>query len=73
MSALMAAAQRLPNTHLPDRSRHLGLLTAALDADPGHRPTLTTVHRELSAWLAGGGHAEDGPVTKITTVVRPSR
>lgn len=69
MSALMAAAQRLPNTHLPDRSRHLGLLTAALDADPGRRPTLSTVHRELTAWLAGGGHAEEGPVTRITSAV----
>jgi predicted Ser/Thr protein kinase len=69
MSALMAAAQRLPNTHLPDRSRHLGLLTAALDADPGRRPTLTTVHRELTAWLAGGGYAEDGPVTRVTSTV----
>jgi predicted Ser/Thr protein kinase len=69
MSALMAAAQRLPNTHLPDRSRHLGLLRMALDADPARRPTLTSVHRELSAWLAGTGHAEDGPVTKITSTV----
>lgn len=77
MSALMAAAQRLPNTHLPDRSRHLGLLAAALDADPGRRPTLNTVHRELSAWLAGGGYPEDGPVTKVTSTVgegtRPMR
>jgi eukaryotic-like serine/threonine-protein kinase len=73
MSALMAAAQRLPNTHLPDRSRHLGLLRAALDADPSRRPTLTTVHRELGGWLAGAGHAEDGPVTKITTGTRLSQ
>jgi predicted Ser/Thr protein kinase len=65
MSALMAAAQRLPNTHLPDRSRHLPLLTMALDADPARRPTLATVHRELTAWLAGAGHSEDGPVTRI--------
>jgi predicted Ser/Thr protein kinase len=68
MSALMAAAQRLPNTHLPDRSRHLGLLRQALDADPGRRPTLASVHRELTAWLTGGGHTEDGPVTKVTPV-----
>jgi predicted Ser/Thr protein kinase len=63
MSALMAAAQRLPNTHLPDRSVHRGLLLAALDSDPSRRPTLTTVQRQLSSWLAGGGHREDGPVT----------
>jgi predicted Ser/Thr protein kinase len=69
MSALMAAAQRLPNTHLPDRSRHLNLLKMALDADPARRPTLATVHRELTAWLAGSGHAEDGPVTMVTTSV----
>lgn len=74
MSALMAAAQRLPNTHLPERSRHLGLLRAALDADPSRRPTLTTVHRELSAWLARGGHAEDGPVTTVSAPSeRPTR
>jgi len=65
MSALMAAAQRLPNTHLPDRSVHRGLLLAALDSDPSRRPTLTTVQRQLSSWLAGGGHREDGPVTMI--------
>lgn len=70
MSALMAAAQRLPNTHLPDRSRHLPLLRTALDADPAKRPTLHTVHHELTAWLAGSGHSEDGPVTKVTQVRR---
>ncbi|HEY0807525.1 MAG TPA: protein kinase, partial [Pseudonocardiaceae bacterium] len=73
MSALMAAAQRLPNTHLPDRSRHLNLLRAALDADPGRRPTLTTVHRELTGWLAGGGHSEQGPVTVVTAGVSGRR
>jgi serine/threonine protein kinase len=73
MSALMAAAQRLPNTHLPERSRHLNLLRMALDADPGRRPTLLTVHRELTSWLAGGGHSEQGPVTVVTTGVRPGR
>lgn len=67
MSALMAAAQRLPTTHLPERSRHLPLLRAALDADPSRRPTLTTVHRELSAWLATTGLTEQGPVTVDAT------
>ncbi|HEX4224258.1 MAG TPA: serine/threonine-protein kinase [Pseudonocardiaceae bacterium] len=65
MSALMAAAQRLPNTHLPDRSVHRGLLLAALDADPARRPTLTTVQRQLGDWLSGAGHRQDGPVTVI--------
>ncbi|HJP74956.1 MAG TPA: serine/threonine-protein kinase [Pseudonocardiaceae bacterium] len=65
MSALMAAAQRLPNTHLPDRSVHRSLLLAALDSDPARRPTLATVQRQLGDWLAGAGHREDGPVTVI--------
>jgi predicted Ser/Thr protein kinase len=68
MSALMAAAQRLPNTHLPDRSQHLALLSVALDGDPGRRPTLTSVHRELTAWLGRAGHSEEGPVTKVSPV-----
>jgi serine/threonine protein kinase len=70
MSALMAAAQGLPATHLPDRSRHTGLLRAALDADPSRRPTLTTVHNELAGWLAGFGKATEGPVTTAITVRR---
>jgi serine/threonine protein kinase len=68
MSALMAAAQRLPNTHLPDRSQHLPLLSVALDAEPGRRPTLASVHRELSGWLSRSGHSEEGPVTKVSPV-----
>lgn len=73
MSALMAAAQRLPNTHLPDRSRHLELLRQALDPDPSRRPTLASIHRELTAWLAHGGHSEEGPVTKVTQRLTPGR
>jgi predicted Ser/Thr protein kinase len=65
MSALMAAAQRLPNTHLPDRSVHRTLLATALDADPSRRPTLNTVQRQLGDWLSGAGHRQDGPVTVI--------
>lgn len=64
MSALMAAAQKLPNTHLPDRSRHRALLRAALDPEPGRRPTLATVQRELADWLSGGGHSVEGPITR---------
>ncbi len=73
MSALMAAAQRLPNTHLPDRSVHRNLLLAALDSDPARRPTLTTVQRQLSSWLAGGGHREDGPVTRLVPKLEATR
>jgi serine/threonine protein kinase len=69
MSALMAAAQRLPNTHLPERSAHLGLLRPALDVDPSRRPTLTAVRHELTGWLAGAGFTEQGP---ITTAIIPS-
>lgn len=65
MSALMAAAQKLPNTHLPERSRHRALLRAALDPDPGRRPTLNTVQRELASWIDGAGHTLAGPVTKV--------
>jgi eukaryotic-like serine/threonine-protein kinase len=72
MSALMAAAQRLPNTHLPDRSRHLNLLRQALDPEPARRPTLTTVHHELTRWLTGHGHTEQGPVTVVTAASRQS-
>ena len=68
-------AQRLPNTHLPDRSRHRNLLRAALDPDPSHRPTLFTVHRELTGWLSGGGYSADGPVTSVVAEpgTRPAR
>ena len=67
MSALMAAAQQLPNTHLPERSRHRELLRAALDPDPSHRPTLDTVRRELRGWLTGSGYPTEGPVTTVVT------
>jgi eukaryotic-like serine/threonine-protein kinase len=65
MAALMAAARSEPLTQLPQRSAHLRLLTASLDADPGRRPTLAAVTREMSTWLARAGQAEEGPVTKI--------
>lgn len=72
MSALMAAAQRLPITHLPERSHHRPLLRAALDADPARRPTLVTVRDELIAWLAHRGYPERGPVTAIVSGSPPA-
>ncbi len=65
MAALMAAAKGEPLSELPVRSAHRRLLTAALDADPGRRPTLNAVARELSDWMAREGHTETGPVTQI--------
>nr|WP_063779338.1 serine/threonine-protein kinase [Kibdelosporangium sp. MJ126-NF4]CTQ94966.1 FIG01037878: hypothetical protein [Kibdelosporangium sp. MJ126-NF4] len=65
MAALMAAAKAERVTHLPNASVHLRLLTAALGQDPAVRPTLDTVIRQTGGWLSKGGHAEDGPVTKI--------
>ncbi|PPK70365.1 serine/threonine-protein kinase [Actinokineospora auranticolor] len=65
MAALMAAAKAEPLTELPQRSAHRRLLLAALDPEPGRRPTLAAVSRELSDWLAREGHTETGPVTQI--------
>jgi predicted Ser/Thr protein kinase len=67
MAALMAAARSEPLSQLPRRSAHLRLLTALLEADPGRRPTLAAVTREMSAWLARAGQAEEGPVTQIVS------
>jgi serine/threonine protein kinase len=65
MAALMAAAKAERITHLPTNSVHGRLLAAALGADPAGRPTLDTVIRQTGGWLSKGGHAEDGPVTKV--------
>nr|WP_175482940.1 serine/threonine-protein kinase [Actinokineospora iranica] len=65
MAALMAAAKGEPLSELPLRSAHRRLLMASLDADPGRRPTLAAVARQLSDWLAREGHTETGPVTQI--------
>jgi hypothetical protein len=65
MAALMAAAKAEPLTQLPQRSAHLRLLTASLDADPSRRPTLSSVAREMSGFLSRSGQAEEGPVTQI--------
>ncbi len=65
MAALMAAAKGERLSELPLHSAHRRLLYASLDADPARRPTLRTVARELSDWLAREGHTETGPVTQI--------
>ncbi|MBP2320981.1 serine/threonine protein kinase [Kibdelosporangium banguiense] len=65
MAALMAAAKAERITHLPNNSVHARLLSAALGPDPAGRPTLDTVIRQTGGWLSKGGHAEDGPVTKV--------
>ncbi|MBE1467664.1 serine/threonine-protein kinase [Kibdelosporangium phytohabitans] len=65
MAALMAAARAERVTHLPNSSVHMRLLAAALGPDPAGRPTLDTVIRQTGGWLSKGGHAEDGPVTKV--------
>lgn len=72
MAALMAAAKSEPLVRLPTRSAHRRLLVASLDSDPLRRPTLAAVGQEMSKWLAGAGHEEDGPVTKVVKpTVRP--
>jgi eukaryotic-like serine/threonine-protein kinase len=55
VSGLRAAALGRPPTHLPQRSAHLPLLRAALDADPARRPSLRVVHRSLEEWLHRSG------------------
>ena len=62
VSGLRAAALGLPPTHLPQRSAHLALLGAAMDADPARRPSLQAVHRALDEWLRRSGARPDGSV-----------
>lgn len=73
MASLMAAAKGEPLSQLPHRSAHLRLLTASLDADPGRRPTLAAVTREMSTWLNHSGQGAEGPVTRIMNGTRPLR
>jgi hypothetical protein len=68
MSSMMAAAQQEPCTELPTGSVHARLLSAALDNDPAQRPTLATIRREISGWLARTGHAEEGPVAATEVI-----
>lgn len=63
VSALMAAAQAEPVSHLPQHSVHRKLLAASLHPDPGRRPPLSLVQREVGGWLAHAGLKQDGPVT----------
>jgi serine/threonine protein kinase len=70
MAALMAAAKAEPLVELPRHSAHRGLLLASLDPDPGRRPTLAAVTREMSVWLARAGHTQEGPVTRL---IEPER
>jgi serine/threonine protein kinase len=62
VSGLRAAALGRPPTHLPQRSAHLALLGAALDADPARRPSLRVVHQALDEWLRRSGMRPDGSV-----------
>ncbi|RZS40839.1 serine/threonine protein kinase [Herbihabitans rhizosphaerae] len=73
MASLLAASRAEPVSMLPKRSAHRRLLLAALDAEPARRPTLGTVSRAMSDWLADSGHAEEGPVTKIAPRPDPDR
>ena len=73
MASLMAAAKGEPLVQLPQRSAHLRLLLASLDNDPGRRPTLAAVTREMSTWLNHSGQAAEGPVTRIMNGTRPLR
>lgn len=63
VSGLRAAALGGPPTHLPRRSAHLALLSAALHDDPARRPPLREIHRALDDWLRSVGARPDGPVT----------
>ncbi|WP_286899714.1 serine/threonine-protein kinase [Thermocrispum sp.] len=65
MAALIAASRAEPPSHLPERSVHIRLLRASLDAQPRNRPTLQTVVREVNGWLAKVGESREGPVTRM--------
>ncbi|MGH3438023.1 MAG: serine/threonine-protein kinase [Sciscionella sp.] len=71
MAALMAAANAEPCTELPRGGPHVRMLRAALDSNPSRRPTLAIVHRELGGWLAGTGHSEEGPLTRVLPPSEP--
>lgn len=71
ISSLMAAAQGEPITKLPQNSAHARLLLAAMDPEPGRRPTLAQVRGQLSQFLDLAGMSKEGPVTKIISKPTP--
>ncbi|GAB2874589.1 serine/threonine-protein kinase [Lentzea nigeriaca] len=71
ISSLMAAAQGEPITKLPQNSAHARLLLAAMDPEPGRRPTLAQVRGQLSQFLDQAGMSKEGPVTKIISKPTP--
>ncbi|MEU0880765.1 protein kinase [Lentzea sp. NPDC005914] len=71
ISSLMAAAQGEPITKLPQNSAHARLLLAAMDPEPGRRPTLAQVRGQLSQYLDQAGMSKEGPVTRIISKPTP--
>jgi hypothetical protein len=71
ISSLMAAAQGEPITKLPQNSAHARLLLAAMDPEPGRRPTLAQVRAQLSGFLDQQGMSKEGPVTRIISKPTP--
>ncbi|ANZ36435.1 serine/threonine protein kinase [Lentzea guizhouensis] len=71
ISSLMAAAQGEPVTKLPQNSAHARLLLAAMDPEPGRRPTLAQVRGEMAQFLERAGMSKEGPVTKFISKPGP--
>lgn len=71
ISSLMAAAQGEPITKLPQNSVHARLLLAAMDPEPGRRPTLGQVRGQLAQYLDQAGMSKEGPVTRIISKPTP--
>ncbi|KOV89689.1 serine/threonine protein kinase [Nocardia sp. NRRL S-836] len=71
ISSLMAAAQGEPVTKLPQNSAHARLLLAAMDPEPGRRPTLAQVRGEMAQFLERAGMSKEGPVTKFISKPTP--
>ncbi|MFS8104178.1 serine/threonine protein kinase [Lentzea alba] len=71
ISSLMAAAQGEPITKLPQNSAHARLLLAAMDPEPGRRPTLAQVRGQLSGFLDQQGMSKEGPVTRVISKPTP--
>ncbi|MGW4211634.1 serine/threonine-protein kinase [Lentzea sp. NPDC004789] len=73
ISSLMAAAQGEPITKLPQNSAHARLLLAAMDPEPGRRPTLAQVRGQLAQFLDQQGMSKEGPVTRVISKPAPPR